>query len=343
ILDQILSLETENEVIEFKEKKGIPITFKGHYYGRFGESTTPLGIEKIERIRKQSAYIDWSIKTIADATINDLDELAILKAKVNYQSKNPRLFEEIKNWDNKTFLQKTQLIIDNKITNTAILLLGKSSAAHFISPAIAHITWILKDKNNTEKDYQHFSCPFIITIDEILAKIRILKYRFFKKNSLFTEEVDTYNVQDIREAISNCIAHQDYTLASRINIVEFEDNKLMFINAGQFLPGDINNVLFTEDPPLVYRNNFLVQTMFKFNMIDTIGSGIKRIFYNQLKKYFPMPDYDISNNIVKMTIAGKIMNENYTEILMNNPDLKIEEIIILDKVQKKLPILDSEA
>jgi ATP-dependent DNA helicase RecG len=34
--------------------QGIPVAFEGHYYAREHESLVPLGIEKIERIRKQN-------------------------------------------------------------------------------------------------------------------------------------------------------------------------------------------------------------------------------------------------------------------------------------------------
>ena len=33
--------------------------------------------------------------------------------------------------------------------------------------------------------------------------------------------------------------------------------------------------------------------MVSLNMIDTIGSGIKRMFRYQRQRFFPMPDYDL--------------------------------------------------
>ena len=70
-------------------------------------------------------------------------------------------------------------------------------------------------------------------------------------------------------------------------------------------------------------------------MIDTVGSGIRRVFNNQKAKYFPMPDYDFdSQNAVTVTIYGKIIDENYTRILFEKTDLTIEKVVLLDRVQK---------
>jgi ATP-dependent DNA helicase RecG len=36
----------------------------------------------------------------------------------------------------------------------------------------------MKCEDATIKDYQHFSCPFILSVDEVYNKIRNLKYRY---------------------------------------------------------------------------------------------------------------------------------------------------------------------
>lgn len=125
------------------------------YYGRDGESLVGLSIEKIERIRSQSKSEDWSAKLITEASIKDLDSDAIQFARHVYIQKNPKLAEEVPTWDDQTFLNKAKLTINGKITNTAIVLLGKSESEHYISPATSKITWILKDKDGIEKDYEH--------------------------------------------------------------------------------------------------------------------------------------------------------------------------------------------
>jgi ATP-dependent DNA helicase RecG len=53
-----------------------------------------------------------------------------------------------------------------------------------------------------------------------------------------------YEPFSIRELINNAIAHQDYTEAARINVVEYEDDHLIVSNYGRFIPQSVENVVF---------------------------------------------------------------------------------------------------
>ncbi len=62
-------------------------------------------------------------------------------------------------------MNKAKLTINKKITRTAILLLGLPESEHFISPGLARITWELRDINNVSRDYEHFTCPLLLSVD----------------------------------------------------------------------------------------------------------------------------------------------------------------------------------
>lgn len=322
--------------------KGIPIAFKRMYYGRDGESLVGLSIEKIERIRSQSKSEDWSAKLITEASIEDLDSDAIQFARHVYIQKNPKLAEEVPTWDDQTFLNKAKLTINGKITNTAIVLLGKSESEHYISPATSKITWILKDKDGIEKDYEHFTCPLILSIQEVYKKIRNIKYRYIAEGNLFPDEVQQYDPYTIREALNNCIAHQDYTMGGKIILIEKEDGELIFSNSGDFIPSSIEDVIKSDAPENRYRNSFLANAMVNLNMIDTIGSGIKKLFNIQKDKFFPLPEYDLSDHKVKVTITGKVLDSNYARKLAEDKTLSLFETMILDKVQKNKKLTNEE-
>lgn len=314
--------------------KGFPIAFDGHYYGRDDEELGPLNLEEIERIRAQATTEDWSATIVSGANIDDLDEEAIRVARVNFKNKFPEKAEEVDSWNNIIFLNKAKITIKGKITRTAIILLGKEESEHFINPAEAKIRWLLKDTNGNDKDYLIVSCPILLAVDKIYAKIRNLKYRYIKEGTLFPEEVNQYEPYSIREAINNCIAHQDYTKHGRINVIEMED-QLMFTNLGSFIPGSVEKVVREDAPEEHYRNQFLATAMFNLKMVDTAGGGIRKIFNFQRERFFPMPDYDLTGGKVKVCISGKVLDIDYARLLAKNKDLTLEEIIMLDKVQKK--------
>jgi ATP-dependent DNA helicase RecG len=336
---------TQGNVLMFQipaAPKGIPVAWKNMFYARDGESLTGLNINKIERIRIQQAAIDWSIGIVPKATLNDLSPDAIQKAREQYTEKNPKLKDEIATWDDLTFLNKAKLTISGQITRTAILLLGKPEADSFLNPASSKITWILRDRDNIEKDYEHFFCPLLLEVENVYAKIRNLKYRYLKTGTLFPDEVDQFEPYIIREGLNNCIAHQDYTMGGKINIVEREDGVLTFSNLGHFIPESVESVITDDAPEEQYRNPFLANAMVNLNLIDTIGSGIKKMFVIQKNKFFPLPEYNLENNKVTVTIIGKVLDVRYAQKLALMPDLSLDEIILLDKIQKGKSLNDEE-
>lgn len=322
--------------------QGTPISWKGHRYGRDGESLGGLNDFELKKIQLQIPKTDWSAQIIEQASLKDLSTEAIKVARKQFAEKNPKLKGEISNWDDAKFLNKAKVCINGKITTTAILLLGKPESEHFLSPGTAKISWILKDRDNIEKDYEHFSCPLLLEVENVKLKIRNLKYRYIKDGTLFPDEVDQYDPYIIREALNNCVAHQDYSLGGKINVVEHEDGKLTFVNSGTFIPESIEKVIEADAPETNYRNPFLANAMVNLNMIDTIGSGIKKMFVIQKNKYFPLPDYDFSNEKIKVQITGKVVNVNYARKLAELKELSLQEIMLLDKVAKNKPISNED-
>ena len=257
IADQTTGRITFEEIYAFKynEKRvvmfqipaapqGMPIAYQGHFYGRDGESLVALNIQEIETIRKQNRKTDWSREIVQDASIEDLDPEAIKKAREKYIEKHPDKKNDVPIWTDRQFLNNAKLTLKDKITNAAIVLLGKEESGSLLTPSIPCIKWILKDRDGIERDYEIFHCPLILSIDKAASKIRNLKYRYINPihQSLFPDEVDTYEPYVIREALNNAVAHQDYTISGQITLVEFED-KIVFSNKPYDIPSINKNTV----------------------------------------------------------------------------------------------------
>lgn len=331
------------EIFRIPAATGEPTNFKNHPYIRFDSSLTDL--KKYPHFLRAiyNSQTDWSAQIVEKATIDNLDQKAIKLAREKYKEKNTNaaFYDEIDNWTDKTFLDKMKITIDGKITNTAIILLGKSESAHFISPAVAQITWKL---DTEEKAYEHFGMPLFSEINAILSKIRNVKYKFFPDNQLVATEVMKYDSEVILEALNNCIAHQDYSRHSRILLTE-QINKLIFSSEGAFFEGTAEDYTAGDKTPKKYRNKWLAEAMVNLNMIDSLGYGIHKMYKSQRKRYFPLPDYTKStrDNVV-LEIYGHTIDENYSKLLIEKKDnLSLTEVILLDKVQKKQMITDDGA
>ncbi len=316
-----------------------PVRFNGTEYIRVGSYKKKLADfpEKARKIWSNKPLVDWSAQVCERATIENLDEESVSVAKAKYKAKNKnRPFAlEIDKWDTTTFLDKAKVTINGKITNTAIILLGKPESTNFISPAVARITWKLEGE---ESAYEHFEPPFYLNVNKVYQKIRNIKYKILPDNILIPIEVDKYEQWVILEALNNCIAHQDYSLQSKIIVIE-RPKELIFTNAGSFFEGTVEDYILGEKTPEKYRNFFLSQAMNNLGMIDTVGHGIKKMFYLQRNRYFPLPEYDFSDpQRVYLKIYGHIIDENYTKLLIERTDLDLKTTIILDKVQKRQQI-----
>jgi len=318
--------------------RGIPIAWEGHYYGRNGESLVALNLQKLELIRGQAVHEDWSAQVCESATLADLDPTAIVKARNEFAIKNPSQANDAASWDDLTFLNKAKILRQDRVTNTAIILLGRLESASLITPSVAQISWFLKDQAGNDLDYAHFGPPFLLNVDAVFAKIRNLTIRHLPAGTLFPLETTQYDPWVVREALHNCIAHQDYSLQGRITLVE-TPTRLLITNLGNFLPGSVEAVIQQDFPPEKYGNKFLADAMVNLKMIDTQGGGIKKMFLTQARRFFPLPDYDLTNQgKVVVSLRGEIIDERYTRLLIARTDLDLWSIILLDKIQKRIPI-----
>lgn len=320
--------------------RGMPIAWKGHYYARAGESLVSLGLDKQDEIRQQTLATDWSAQVVAAATLQDLDEQAVQAAREAFARKyeNSIKTDDVMKWPLATFLDRARLTQHGQITRTALLLLGKAESAWYLSPHMAQLTWRLEGQ---ERAYQHFAPPFLLNSTALYQKIRNIQIRILPKNSLLAVEVAKYDRKIVLEALHNCIAHQDYLLHGRIVVTEWLD-KLTFENDGNFFEGFPADYLSGNKTPRRYRNPFLVNAMAELGMIDTMGYGIYQMHVGQARRYFPMPDYDLSEpNVTRLTIYGSLIDQAYSEILIQETDLPLGDILALDRVQKRLPIDDA--
>lgn len=341
--DEIIELHLTSEnklfrVLMFKvpaAATGIPTEWRGRAYGRAGADLVILQQDKIDRIRSQERY-DWSKQLIENSSIAFLSKDAIDFAREQFKEKleDEVAKKEVDTFSDEDFLTKVKLIVNGKLTNAALLLLGDESYDYLFATA-PKMMWRLYGADGSDKDYEIFSIPFINVVDRVTAKIRNLTYRYMPNQmTLFPQETQQYDSWMLRELLNNCIAHTNYRIGGRIYINEFED-KITISNPGQFLPLSIENVLQPSYNPPFYLNQFLSEIMVKFNMIDTAAMGIRRVYRIQRDKFFPLPDYDLSKyNQVDVTVYGKILNNNYMHILFNRPDLDLQTVFLLDQVQK---------
>lgn len=330
-----------------KHQPRLPVYAHKKAWQRIADSLVEITPERMNAILDEPSMTasDWSAVIVKNASLDDLDEVAIAKARKMFKKVHSRIpEEEINSWSTEEFLMHSGILIEQGLTRAALILLGKPESVLKLRPAVVEVTWTLRNENEDVVDYEHFTAPFIITVDEILNKIRNLTMRELPGGSLFPDTMKQYDDYTIREALHNCIAHQDYTLQQRINFVE-TPKYLYYANGGSFIPGTLQRAIETKGPQRHFRNECLCQAMVHFNMIDTVNRGIRLMFSGQKERCFPMPDYEIDtiNREVAVRVYGNAIDEKYTQLLKNTPTLTLKDCILLDAVQKGRTIEPNEA
>lgn len=320
---------------------GMPVAWKGHYYGRAGQSLVGLPLNKLDAIRIESVMQDWSA-VIATDDWSLLDPAGVQLAQELYKRRHATHSQVLSDLPHKSvsdWLHGLRLAVNGKLTRAALVLLGKPEAATFLGGPTPRLTWVLTDHMGEIQTHQHFDLPLIVAIDQLVARLRIITVNLLPPRQTAPLNLPNYDDWVIREALHNCIAHQDYAQGGRVRVTEAPDS-LTFFNLGSFLPGSVERVLSSRRPEQRYRNACLANAMVELDLIETLGSGLPKMFRLQKERFFPLPDFEFAQapDSVSVHIYGKTLDEKYVHALMSATDLSLEEAVLLDRVQKGQPL-----
>ena len=319
-----------------------PVQAHDKAWQRDGDSLVELRPDRLRGILTELiAGQDWSAGLVPGATVADLDPAAIAKAREKFAAKHSqeRWAAEIASWSTEEFLDRAKITLHGQITRTALLLLGLPQSVGLLPNSTAEITWKVPD----ERIAKHFGPPFVLTTTEVGQHIRNPNIKLFPATELLAIELPRYDMKVILEGLHNCLAHQDYEQAGRIVVLETV-GRLRMSNLGGFVDGKPEDYFTGGRTPSVYRNPWLAEAMNNIGMIDKGGYGIGDMVRSQRKRYLPLPDFEGSTRIETVfNIYGQQIDENYSRSLMEHTDLPIEQVIWLDRVQKKLKVADEQA
>ena len=306
---------------------------------RDGDSLTTLREDRRKAILYEHlGGEDWSAVAVPGATLADLDEAALAKAREKYAEKHQRApwAGQIPDWSVEKLLDKIGLTVHGHITRACLLLLGNpQSATALLSPNPAEITWKLA----AERVAEHFHPPFLLTTTDVAQCIRNPNIKLFPANELLAVTLPRYDTTKVLlEGLHNCVAHQDYAQCGR-TVVEESAGLVRMVNLGGFFDGKPEDYASGERTPGRYRNERLAKAMAEVGMIDKVGFGIHDMVQAQRRRFLPLPDYEGSSPLrTVFNVYGQEIDANYSHWLMERTDLPIEYVLWLDRLQKKLKL-----
>lgn len=314
---------------------------------RVGEELKPMSDEVyLDILQEQDS--DFSKLICENLTISDLDidAIHILKEKYALKQNNPR-FNTL---SNEQILIDLDLLINGKLTNSALILLGKHEAIKEKLPQSAIMLEFRNFENQIPFDNRIiFVQPFFKLIDELWKTINLRNGSFPIQDGAYIFDVPYFNEEVIRESINNSITHRDYRIESEIVIKQFPQ-RLDIVNAGGFPKGvTLDNLLKTPSTP---RNRLLAEVLQKTGIVERSGQGVDKIFYKTLSEGKSEPDYSKSDYFqVSLKLSAVIKDRAFAlfidsvqKELPENQKLSVLEIIALNKIKKGVSKkdLDSE-
>ena len=266
---------------------------------RIGEDLIPMD-DKVLLSILQEQEPDFSEQFCEDATLDDLDPEAIkvMKKKYAKKQKNPS-FESL---EDRQALSDLHLIEGNKITNAAVLLVGKEPLINKHFPQAK----VMLEYRNTEAQIHfdnrlQFGEPFFILIDKLWDAINMRNGSVPVREDSYIFDIPFFNEDVIRELINNAFAHRDYRKNSEIVVKQYPA-RLDVLNAGGFPSGVTVDTLLTA--PSTPRNRLLADVLSKTGIVERSGQGIDKIFLLTLSEGKPKPDYSKSDDF---TVVVKLL------------------------------------
>ena len=185
-------------------------------------------------------------------------------------------------------------VADNLYTNLALIL--SDQCTHTIKVAV------FNNGENTEfRDSREFGGSVFKQLDDTFAYLNLCNKTTATIKQLERVESVDYPEEALREALLNAIVHRDYGFSGSI-IINVNDDKMEFISMGGLVMG-----LSTEDirsgisQP---RNKKLAEVFHRLRLIESYGTGIRRIF-DLYKDCSLQPTIEVTQNTFKMMLPNR--------------------------------------
>ena len=182
---------------------------------------------------------------------------------------------------------------DGIYTNLALLL--SDQCAHTIKIAV-----FSDDACTVFRDSKEFAGSIFKQFEGAVNYLALCnKTSSVIKGVVRTDKQD-YPEEAIREALLNAIVHRDYSFSGSI-IINVTDHKMEFISLGGLLPGlspdDIRSGI--SQP----RNKNLAEVFYRLRLIESYGTGIRRIF-NLYADCSEQPQIEVTSNTFKIVLPN---------------------------------------
>ncbi len=274
-----LNKEREVIVLEIQAGNHTPYAYDGRPFERNQSTTHKMSQHRYEQliVRRGQLNHQWDHYAADAFTLDDLDHEEIRKTIVEGVNKH-RIGVEVLNHSIEQILTSLGLIIDNKLTNAAIVLFCKNIPKIFPQCELKMARFRGTDKLGDFIDNQWISGNAfqLIIAAHHFATRHLPIAGFFEPNNWQRTDQPAVPALALREALINSICHRDYSNRSCTTSLAIFDDRLEIWNIGKLSPElSIDHLKIPHRS--ILRNRAIAQVFYKRGWIENWGIGTIRM------------------------------------------------------------------
>ncbi len=324
-----VTIQDKNKVIVLSvgSGKNVPYTYDGRAFVRLQSTTSKMTQEEYDYLYNQNNPQRWESLTNTPFKITDLDSKRI-KEVITTAIAIKKLKPSSKTITIPEILKKMELMVNDKLTNAAIILFGKKDKMPFIQSnlQLARFKGINKKEFLDNKEYRGNAFDlYDQAIDFLDFNLPIAARIVGKQNRIETPAIpDTV----LREAISNALVHRDYSNAGGSVSIALYSDRINITNAGS-LPKGINLKELSREHASVRRNPLIAHVFYLCGKIEKWGRGTLDMIEDCKAVGNPIPKYEEVGNSFSITLPLK-------EPIHTQEKITLHENLALTTRQKKI-------
>jgi len=259
------------------------------HYIRVGSTSREASREELRRLFQASGAFHYDIVPVPYTSLADLDQDKLADYFEKFRGMDTDLISE---GDFRNLLINSDMIIKTDYGEVAtvggLLVFGKTPQRYLTQSGISFACYAGSRISSSLLDRRDITGTLVELIDNTVKAIKANMRRpseiegLVRVERILPDEV-------IREAITNAVAHRDYSISgANIRVFMFDD-RIEFRS-----PGSLPNTVTVEKMKVggvsVARNPFLVTYLVEFRRIDKLGRGVLLMFQRMAEIGAPEPD-----------------------------------------------------
>lgn len=314
-------------------------TADGLFKKRVGRNCMPLDAASIGHLRVASGAVDWSGEQAEGVRPADLDPVEISRARTILRSRAPG--SELLRLEDQPFLDGLEATRGGRVTHAGLLLFGTPDViAACVPQAQLHYVYQLRDTEVARNDVWRVGLLQMLSrIEDIFSSPTNPEQEL--PYGLFKIRIPAFPLDVVREAVMNAITHRDYTNPGEV-LIRHGSRELVVTSPGGFVPGiSLDNILQHEP---VARNRTLANAFLKLRLVESAGTGRRRMFVPMLSFGKRAPRFETDGHSVTLRLFDGAFDEKMAKLVAKwnseGREVGLDALLVLSYL-KEHPFVDT--